>query len=379
MDKLKSGIGEVRMIPVSRPYFPAGSLKYAHAALDSSWVSSRGKYLEMVKEILWDYWDTPYIILTSSGTAAVHLVARALKAKYPHIYNIWCPNNVYVAAWNGFVFEDYNLIPVDAKLETWNANIFHIQPRDCDAILAVHNLGNPINVPELRKHFPNTPIVEDACEAFGGTYSGRIIGTASDAFAMSFFGNKNLTSGEGGAFVTYDPFMYEKALRYWGQGVDQDSTVRFVHAEIGHNYRMTNVEAAILYGQLKLRVEIAERKSLVFEKYREKLGHLVGDIFFQGWEHMTRHSNWMFGIRIPKQKGYEQAERFFNDNDIEVRPMFYPITRQNHLARFHGGTHKNAETLSRECVILPSSTNLSDEEQDFIVGKVEEYAKYLVR
>lgn len=368
------------MIPVYQPYFPKGSLDYAHDALDSTWVSSKGKYLEKVKEWLADYYGTEYIILTNNGTAANHLIARAIRKKYPEKKHVICPNNSYVAAWNPFLFEGFNLSPIDAHEKTWNMDYSDRKnPKNwyrdhwSNVFLAVHNLGNIINVPFLASQMKDTIFVEDNCEGFGGYYEGRPAGSYSKAFSLSFFGNKNVTAGEGGAFITYDKHLYDEAFLFWGQGMEPEGE-KFIHADIGHNYRMTNVEAAILLGQLERMDEIMERKKDIFLRYKSTIG-LMNGVDLQMKSFGTEPSSWMFGVKFHKSN-YYMAEKFFAMYDIETRPMFYPITEHGHLKDVRCPTAV-AKKLAKEVVILPSYPGLSFDKQSHILGVVKDYVKEL--
>ena len=373
---MRSTNKERKMIPVYQPYFPKGSLDYAHDALDSTWVSSKGKYLEKVKEWLADYYGTEYIILTNSGTAANHLMARAIHKKYPERRNLVCPNNSYVAAWNPFIFDKaFDLIPFDAHEKTWNIDYSNREYMDhrTHVFLAVHNLGNIVNVPFLKSQMKNTLFIEDNCEGFGGYYEERPAGKWSKAFSLSFFGNKNVTSGEGGAFITYDEDLYNEAFIYWGQGMEPDGE-KFIHAEIGHNYRMTNVEAAILLGQLERWNEIKELKNEVFSHYRKQIA-LINGVELQMKHFGTEHSNWMFGIRF-LGSDYNRAEKFFKARDIETRPMFYSIKSHGHLKDIRCKTDV-ADILAKEVVIVPSYAGLTYEERCHVIEVVRDYAKEL--
>ena len=362
------------MIPVYKPYFPDGALRYAHDALDSTWVSSKGIYLQKVRDVLSALWNTDYIILTNSGTSANHLMAIATKAKYPKRSLVIAPNNVYVAAWNPFLFEDYTLEYHDANIETWNMDMGGIKYDNNSILLVVPNLGNIINVPDILAENPNAIILEDNCEGFGGKYNGFPSGTSSEAFTLSFFGNKNITSGEGGAFVTYDKDMYEEAFLYWGQGMSSNSNVRFVHNSIGHNYRMTNVEAGILLGQLELADEILELKEKVFYNYASEFFDLEG-VYLQVPEKGTEHSNWMFGIRVDGSD-FQSAKQFFSRSGIEVRPMFYPVTSHGHLKEVQCDV-KVATKLAQECIVLPSYPEVTKEDQEYIIERVKAYVRQL--
>jgi perosamine synthetase len=366
------------MIPIYKPYLPNDSLKYAHEALDSTWLSSQGKYISMVQEKLQELLNVKYVLPLNNGTSACHLLAKALSTKH-NKNEIIVPNNVYVAAWNAFLFDNnYNLYAVEADLNTWNYKLSELdkaialQPNA--AVLIVHNIGNINNVPELKRKYPNTLFVEDNCEGFIGTYEGAYSGTASYASAISFFGNKNITSGEGGAFVTNDEETYLFAKCIQGQG---QSDVRFVHKDLGYNYRMTNIQAAILYGQLEILPEIMEMKEEIFTDYRLALKNRQ-DILYQTIEPNTHHSNWMFGVRVPGNASYLHAETYFKNNGIEIRPMFYPINIHKHLKDNYTveyGSCTNAELLNRECFILPSYPELTTEERAYILDTLNHYIK----
>lgn len=373
------------MIPIYKPYLPKESLKYAHDALDGGWISSaNGKYLELVKNELKYDTGAKFVILTNTGTAATHLVARVLKKKYPEIHNIIVPSNVYVAAWNAFLFDKaFTLFPVDADIETWNMDLDMVESmyEPNTAILVTHNLGNITNVPELKKRFPDAVFVEDACEAFGGFYYNsleriRHAGTASLAGSLSFYGNKNVTSGEGGAFLTDDPHLARFAFKTKGQG--QRTNVKFVHNLLGYNYRMTNVQAAILYGQLQIVSEIFSRKEAIFSLYDE-LFNEVDNIVIQKVSPKTINSNWMYGIRIPGSPGFPVAERFMNTRGIDIRPMFYPINSHTYIAENRyvnttRGPYRNSEKLSQECFCIPCYPELSLEDQIKVAEAVVSYS-----
>lgn len=375
------------MIPIYRPYLSTGSLKQAHEALDSTWISSSGKYIEMVTEKLQELLNIKYVIPLNNGTSACHLVAKCLYRVCPPLggpgwrskKRIIVPNNVYVAAWNAFLFDNqYELIPIDADLKTWNVDLQKLDVAletysDAD-VLIVHNVGNIIDVPSLQSKHPNTHFVEDNCEGFLGTYQDQFTGTSCFTSAISFFGNKNITSGEGGAFVTNfeDAYLYAKCVQGQGQ-----SSKRFVHNELGYNYRMTNVQAAILCGQLDMLPTIMQMKTAVFDIYRRAFDQR-DDIRVQTIDPNTTHSNWMFGIRVLNNPSYEEAEAYFKVHGIEIRPMFYPASSHEHLKKheyFHLGNETNAILLNKECFILPSYPELNIGEQNHIIYTVNKYVK----
>ena len=364
------------MIPIYKPFLTENNLKYAHKSLDSGWISSQGEFLDLSKNKLKDILNTKYLILTNNGTTATHLLAIALKFKHPHIKKIIVPNNVYAAAWNSFIYDkNYELIPIDSDLDTWNFNEDEISEKldDETAILVVHNIGGVVNVPELKRKFPNTVILEDNCEGFLGKYESKYTGTESFASSISFFGNKTITSGEGGAFITNDDDVFNFINTVKNQG---QSDKKFIHDYLGYNYRMTNVQAAILYGQLDDLELIQTKKKHIFELYKRQLSE-VPNIKFQKNSDFTEHSNWMFGIRICDFTIEEKnnLELFLFASGIESRPMFYDIKKHDYLSHLICET-KNSEKLNSQCIILPSFPELTDSQIIFICNKIKKFLHY---
>lgn len=362
------------MLPIYQPFLPRECLKYAHDALESTWISSQGIYIDKAKDRLKSIMDCRFIVLVNNGTCATHMLALGIKFKYPNIKRIIVPNNVYVAAWNSFLFSGgFELIPVDASLGTWNMDENLIPPHGEDtALLVVHNLGNIVNVPALKRKYPHLLIVEDNCEGLFGTYEGKFSGTASLMASVSFFGNKTITSGEGGAVFTRDEELFEYLNSVRGQG---QSSIRYVHDKLGYNYRMTNIQAALLYGQLEILPEIRDRKQAVFDLYRSELSTVDG-ISFQEPEAGTVHAQWMFAIRMD---GYDlnrkrALELFLFENNIETRPMFYPINRHTHLKQMNGEM-KIAEQLNHQCLILPSFPELTRSQILTVCRKIKDFIR----
>jgi len=361
------------MIPIYKPYFTESNLKYAHDAINSGWVSSQGEYLDLSKNKLKDLLGTKKVILTSNGTTATHLLALSLKYKYPHIKKIIVPNNVYVAAWNSFLFDkEYELVPIDADVDTWNFDLDKLESAidEQSAVLIVHNIGNIINVPNLKKRFPNTIFLEDNCEGFLGKYNDKYTGTESFASSVSFFGNKTLTSGEGGAFITNDDDVFEYINTVKSQG---QSNEKFVHDVLGYNYRMTNVQAAILYGQLDVMNDIKEKKHKIFQQYKS-IFKTNDKISFQKIDENTIHSEWMFGMRFNEftSEQKKQLELHLFQHGIDTRPMFYEMSKHNYLSHI-----KNedviAKKLNDQCLILPSFPQLTESQVNFIGNKILKY------
>ena len=363
------------MIPIYKPFFTKENLKYAHDAIDSGWVSSQGEFLDYSKNEIKKIFGDSKVILTNNGTTATHLLAIALKYKHPNVNKIIVPNNVYVAAWNSFLFDkNYELVPIDSNLDTWNMDTSKIDDLvdENTAILAVHNIGNVIDVPLLQSKFPKTIILEDNCEGFLGKYGDNYTGTKSFASSISFFGNKTITSGEGGAFITNDEELFEYINVIKNQG---QSDKKFIHNVLGYNYRMTNIQAALLYGQLKDINVIVDKKQKIFDLYRKQLSNVEG-ISLQKEEPNTTHSKWMFGIRFPNFNilDKKEIELFLFESGIDTRPMFYDINSHEYLSKIKNETI-NSRILQSQCLILPSFPDLTDGQIMYICDKIKRFLK----
>ena len=367
------------MIPIYQPYLTKKNLEYAHKALDSGWISSQGEYLDLSKSLLKlkAKYNNHKIILTNNGTTATHLLALALQYKYPSIKKLIVPNNVYVAAWNAFLYtQRYELIALDDNLNTWNFEESSLENLidEETAVLIVHNIGNIINVPKLKQKFPNTVFIEDNCEGFLGSYENKPSGSESFASSISFFGNKNITCGEGGAFITSDEdvFSYINTVKNQGQ-----SHKKFIHNYLGYNYRMTNIQAAILYGQLNDLDWIISQKKNIFYQYKSILKGL-SNLSFQEIETNTSHSNWMLGMRFVDfdREKKKSLELYLHEAGIDTRPMFYDIHQHEYLKSIKCLSNKNSNILQNQCLIVPSYPTLSESQISFICDKIIYFLKH---
>ena len=358
------------MIPVYKPYIPFQSVEYATDAIKSTWISSIGKYVDLASERLAKIGGYEYVILANNGTSATHLVTKSLKKFHPQIKRVLVPSACYVAVYNSLMYDNnqWDIQCVDLDPETWNMTIEHVGPED--AVFAVHNLGNIINIPRLKeKH--GCVVIEDNCEGFFGTHDNSFAGSKSLCSSLSFFGNKNITCGEGGAFMTNDKDIYDFVMKIRGQGQSEE---RYIHDELGYNYRMTNVQAAILLGQLENLEYIFENKKRVFERYKNNLKSLH-DVQVQKEEEGTTHSMWMFGVRFRNLSDYKTAREYFNKFKIDTRPMFYSYKKHAHLSL--SGEDKNAENINKQVVVFPSYPELLNEEVDYICDKIIEFSNKL--
>jgi perosamine synthetase len=339
------------MIPI---YTPRISTESAKDALESGWISSQGPYLEKARHALSSVLGVPYVVLMNNGTSATHMLLKALKFKHPDVTTIYAPNNVFVAVWNTILYEypadAMKILEMDPTTLNMRTDESYIQSLDRGAaVMIVHNVGNIINVPRLKRLRPDLIFIEDNCEGLFGKYEGIYSGTspASLCSAVSFFANKTITCGEGGAFFTHDKELYDYIHCSIHHGA---SAERYVYDVLGYNYRMTNIQAALLYDQL-LHVEVVRAdKHAIFEEYSRQLkGHVVLPMP----EADTTPSEWMFVCGV--KADYAQLHEYMAKHGVDIRPFFYGITKHTHLH------HIDCPTMPLEYtyIMLPSYPDLT--------------------
>jgi len=369
------------MIPIYKPYiskFKSSAIK----AIDSEWISNHGIYVNLATDKLKSILNIPYCILMNNGTSATHALFIALKYKYPNIKKIYVPNNVFIAPWNCALQEyDKSMLEVmKINSNTMNIDIseeyFKTIEKD-SAIVIVHNLGNIINVPRLKRLRPDLIFIEDNCEGLFGKYENVYSGTskASLCSSVSFYGNKTITTGEGGAFFTHDRSIYEYMKIFYSHGMGD---IRYVHIMRGVNYRMTNIQAAFLYDQLMSLDDILVEKNRVYNTYINLFKDMIdsGVVSIITQENDTEHSKWMFSIFI-KGIQYETLESYLLENHIQIRPLFYDIRKHSYLSDIK---IYNTDTIDIENgFMLPSYPELSEIEQIYIVNCMKEYIKKYIK
>jgi len=352
------------MIPIYTPDIE-NYISSAVKALQSGWVSSQGDFVLKTTEKLQEVLETPYVVLTNNGTSATHMLYRALKYKHPNLKKIYVPNNVFVAVWNCALLEYppemIHVLEMDTETLNMRQDKEYVASLETDsAVVIVHNIGNVVNVPRLQRLRPDLVFVEDNCEAFLESYEGRKTGTASLCAAVSFFANKIITAGEGGAFYTTDKDLYDYIYKSCHHGM---SCKRYIYDVPGFNYRMTNIEAALLYDQLNDISKIIERKRNVMNNYVKIFGSMV-----------VSHGIWMCVLKVPTIGEYDDFCKFMLMKGVDTRPMFFDIRIHSHLDKI-----KTIDGFinTEQFVMVPSSPNISKIQQSYIEKCVYDYINEL--
>jgi len=364
----------MNLIPVYKPNLK-NYKESAINAIHSEWISNHGKYVDLATNKLKDILNVKNIILMNNGTCATHCLLLALKYKYPQIKKIYIPNNCYVAVYNCALME-YNINELEVlKINnmTWNMEMSkdYLLSLDKDsAIMIVHNLGGIIDVDYIKKIRKDIILIEDNCEGLFGKYNNKYT-SASNAVlcsSISFYGNKIITTGEGGAFITNDDFIYNYIKHIYSQGM---TSIKFIHNLKSYNYRMTNIQAAFLYDQLNDINTILKMKKKIFTTYKKLLKDDINNkkITLQKNKKNCISADWMFAIRINNNnKNINDITKYFLDNNIEIRPFFYPYYYHKHLKEI---PNKNDNTISdelnKDIIILPSYPELTISQIIYII------------
>lgn len=360
---------------VSKPVLCGNEKKYVNDALDSAWISSNGTYLREFEAALARYMGVEECLATSNGTTALHLACLALGLKPGD--EVIVPALTYVASANAITYCGARPIFCDSDELSWNATAQSIQnvwTKKTVGVMAVHLYGLPCDVSAIAKLCRDRGawLIEDCAESLGATVDGRHTGTFGDAATFSFYGNKTISTGEGGALFIRDQGKREHAKMLRGQGMDLNR--RYWHPIVGYNYRMTNIAAAIGLGQLEmLDFHLSERRRIA-QTYAEQLTKLrvSGEVELQEGPETYQSSHWLFSL-VLKHGAEQLRERVMSElktrHLIETRPFFTPMHK---LPMYENGLElANCEYLASRGMNLPTYTGLQDAEIVEIVAAIE--------
>lgn len=358
-------------IPVYRPSLRGNERKYVNECLDSSWISSKGEYIGRFEEHFSRYVGADFSVSTCNGTVALHLALVTLGVGPGD--EVIVPTLTYIASVNSIAYTGATPVFVDSTASDWQIDPADVKakitPRT-KAIMVVHLYGHPCDMDALtaiaKEH--GLFLVEDCAEALGTLYKGRHVGTFGDISTFSFFGNKTITTGEGGMVVTNDPTLFNRALQFRGQGLAQYR--QYWHDIIGYNYRMTNICAAIGMAQLEQADIFLSKKRQIVDWY---IGHLGDRVEHHGEMPGCRHSYWMFTILVSAMEKRDELRGRLADAGVETRPMFYPVhTMPMYSKKFM--RHPVAEGLAWRGINLPSFPDLTEEDVAYISGIIMKFS-----
>lgn len=375
-----------KFIPLSVPNMAGNEWKYVKDCLDTGWISSVGAYVTQFENMVAAFAGAKYGVAAVNGTSALH-ISLLLSGVKQNDYVI-LPNLTFVASANSIKYLGAEPILIDADPDMWQMDldlleefleketdtagdslIYKKDGRRIAAIMPVHILGNMCDMDRflaIVKKYP-LPIVEDATEALGTTYKGISAGNFSPLACFSFNGNKIISTGGGGVIVTNDEALAKQAKHLTTTA--KASADEYYHDEVGYNYRLVNVLAAIGVAQMELLPSFIKRKKEIVDFYKKELTG-VADIRFQKELPEVNANGWLFTIQTEQQ---QQLLDYLNENKILSRRFWMPM---NKLPMYNEciyiNNKDNSDYIYNTCLSIPSSTSITDEELAIVVKEIRD-------
>mgnify|MGYP001167689378 FL=1 len=384
---------EKNVIPLSVPCIEGNEWKYVKECLDSSWVSSAGKYVDLFEERITQYTGEKHAIACVNGTSALQVSLRLAGVQSGD--EVIVPTLTFIAPVNAVRYNGAEPVFMDAdkyynmdgektvdfiKQETVFQDGFSFNRRTnakISAIIPVHVFGNAAWLDELISHCEerNITVVEDATESLGtryssGKFAGKHTGTLGKLGCLSFNGNKIITTGGGGMILTDDDHLAEQARYLTTQA--KDDPVRYIHDEIGYNFRLTNIQAALGVAQLEMLPGFLERKCEIFQKYQTALNNIEGLALSDSPDY-AENNHWMNLLQINSAvygEDWEAIMQRLGKNGIQTRPVWALNHQQKPYRDCQNFRIERAEELVYNSLCLPSSTNLIDDNLNHVTTQL---------
>jgi perosamine synthetase len=357
-------------IPVYQPALNGNEKKYVNECLDTNWISSKGKFINEFESSFANFIGVKYAASVSNGTVALHLAMIALGIGPGD--EVIVPSLTYISSVNAIVYVGATPVFIDSLPDTWQMNPTDLKRKitaRTKAVMAVHLYGHPCEI-ELINEICKTNglfLIEDCAEALGSKYGDKHVGTYGDISTFSFYGNKTITTGEGGMVVTNDETLFDRSVHFKGQGLAKHR--QYWHDVIGYNYRMTNICAAIGLAQLEQIGGFLERKREIAKFYEQNI--INPKIEFHKEKAGLTHSYWMCSILTPDSILRDALRENLAKEGVETRPLFYPVhTMPMYSQKFQ--KIPIAENLGWRGINLPSYPGLSDKELGLICSIINQ-------
>ena len=368
-------------IPVNTPLLDGNEKKYLIECIDSGWISSEGPFVSRFEKQFATMVDRKYAVSVTSGTAALELAVRALgigpgdEVIMPTFTIISCALAVLRAGGAPVL--------IDSDPITWNMDVSRIEEMVTErtrGIMVVHTYGLPVEMDTLletaRKH--GLFLIEDAAQMHGQTCSGKPCGSFGDISAFSFYPNKHITTGEGGMVVMNDESLLERCQSLRNLCFKPEK--RFEHDDIGWNFRMTNIQAALGVAQMERLNEFIARKRRMGRLYTESLSEIPGIRLPLASTPYADNIYWVYGIVLGDEIPFDAFEAMARLKKLNVgtRPFFWPMHRQpafHRMGLFESDHHPRAENLAERGFYIPSGLALTEKQIDLVTAAVREALK----
>lgn len=359
------------MIPVCTPLLGNKEKKYIEECLHTNWISSFGKYIKLFEDAFSQYCGRKYGITTTSGTTALHLALAALNIGPGD--EVIMPSFTIASTAFAVLYCGAKPVFVDSEPDTWNMDPNKIRTkitRRTKAILPVHIYGHPCDMSAIMKlaNRSGLYVIEDAAESHGAEYKGKKVGGIGHIGCFSFYGNKIITCGEGGMVVTNNQKIAQRCRSL--KNVAFIETKRFWHQDIGFNYRMTNIQAALGLAQFEQIEELVNRRRQNAALYSALLADVKG-LTLPVERPDVKNVYWMYGILIGKDFGVNRNDLMqrLREKGIETRTFFIPLHNQPFLKKKDLASQELfpvAEDIAHRGLYLPSSSGLKRKEIEYV-------------
>ena len=363
-------------IPVNEPLLAGNEERYLKDCIATGWISSEGPFVSRFEQEFASVVDRVYGIAVCNGTAALDVAVAALKLGPGD--EVILPTFTIISCASAIVRAGATPVLVDSKADTWNMDVDEIEskitPRTA-AIMVVHIYGLPADMDPIlkiaEKH--GLAIIEDAAEMIGQRYRNRPCGTFGDISTFSFYPNKHITTGEGGMVVTNDAALAERCRSL--RNLCFQPGKRFVHEELGWNYRMTNMQAALGVAQLEQLNDVIDKKRWMGRRYTELLSGVSSVQLPIESTDYAENIYWIYGLVLDEGKSFDAAQmmRILTEKGIGSRPFFWPMHEQpvfNSMGMFSGDSYPVAERLARRGFYIPSGLAMDEERLNRVADAV---------
>lgn len=354
--------------PISRPTLTKIERKNLSDAIKSTEISGSGLYVDLAEKVLKERIGNETLVV-SNGSVALILALKTLGIGIGD--EVLVPNLTYAATASSVIHVGANPIFCDVEKSTWNISIKSLEKmitRKTKAVIVVHLYGIPSNMDQIMSFakYNKIKVIEDSAESFLSTYKGFVAGTIGDAGTFSFFANKIVTSGEGGAVTFKNKKDFNKAKLLRGQGMDPSR--RYYFLEPGYNFRLNNLSASLLYSQLIRFDEIIEKRKRIFSAYDELLNSIITRQH-ANYDHVA--SPWLYSVTLPKIKKDTifKLASYLADEGIETRPIFPPLNTMPAYKEFRSDLNKNSEKIFQSGISIPTFFDLKFKDLKFIAEK----------
>ncbi len=365
-------------IPLAEPQLDGNELAYVTDCITTNWISSQGKYVNRFENMFSEYINGNEALAVSNGTVAIHLALVALGVGRGD--EVIVPDFTFAASINAILHAGATPVLVDVDIETWTIDVGEIEKALTDrtkAIMPVHLYGHPCDMDPIMKiaRAYNLFVIEDCAEAVGSYYRDKHVGTLGDAATFSFFGNKTITTGEGGMVLFRDKLVANTARTLRDHGMSPEK--RYWHDVVGYNYRLTNMQAAIGVAQMERIEYFVQHKRDLANAYHQALQNLE-EIRLPLEAEWAKSSYWLYTILLNDDVdiGRDDLIQRLLINGVEARPVFYPMHIMPPYLPFGGKRSlKNTEIISRSGISLPSSSAVTEKQVQQIARAIKSNLK----